>query len=499
MNYKQTNGGILVPANFAASSKPEILEVATTLNGRDVTRGYLDPLQIQQPVDSVLELRGNFDYGIYKELLRDDQIGSTFQQRRLAVISKEWDVEPGGKSKKDKAAAESLKEQLNNAGWDRVTDGMLYGIYYGFAVAECMWAKDNRHVVIDDIKVRERRRFGFDGAGRLRLKTLSDAVGEIMPEKKFWAFNTGADNDDEPYGLGLAHWLYWPAFFKRNGLQYWLIFLERFGQPTTLGKYPVNATPEERTKLLNALDAIATDTGITIPQGMEVSLLEAARSGTADYSGLYDKMDAAIAKITLGQTASTQGTPGKLGNDELQGDVRNDLVKADADLVCESFNRTVARWLTDWNYPGAAYPRVYRKVELDEDLAKRAERDSSIVGMGFKPTTGYITETYGGDWVEAPAATPAAFPRVPDFAAHDKRTPYSLQVLNATRQQIQPVTDNWINQIKNVVENAESLDELPSKIMALKPSLSLDEYADALATATAAAQLAGRTEVQEGS
>ena len=38
--------------------------------------------------------------------------------------------------------------------------------------------------------------------------------------------------------------------------------------------------------------------------------------------------------------------PGRLGNDDLQADVRLDLVKADADLICESFNQGPARWLT---------------------------------------------------------------------------------------------------------------------------------------------------------
>lgn len=62
-------------------------------------------------------------------------------------------------------------------------------------------------------------------------------------------------------------------------------------------------------------------------------------------------MNAAILVITIGQTASTQGTPGKLGGDEEQADVRADITKADADLVCMSFNGSIARWLTESNSP----------------------------------------------------------------------------------------------------------------------------------------------------
>ena len=488
--YISTPSGVLVPEFAAKTSRPEMHEIATTRDGRDITRGYLDPLLLQQPSDDVLQVRGAGDYTVYKELLRDDQVGACFQQRRLAVVSKETTVDPGGKRPIDIAAADSIREQMDELGWDRATDKMLFGVFYGFAVAEAMWAKDGRHVTLADIKVRDRRRFGFDGLGRLRLKTTNNPMGELLPEQKFWAFSTGADHDDEPYGLGLAHWLYWPTFFKKAGLRYWLVFLERFGQPTAKGEYPVNAKPEDQQKLLDALQAISTDTGIIVPQGMTIGLLEAARSGTADYSSLYDKMDAAIAKMTLGQVASTQGTPGRLGNDELQGDVRQDLIKADADLVCESFNRSLVRWLTDWNYPGAAYPRVYRNVELDEDLAQRAARDKTIVDMGFKPAVGYINETYGGEWEEkAVSAEPVV---VPQFAAPTATTPIAQQMLEQSRTQLEPATNMWIEQVRALTHNVSSLEELRDQLLELYPDLSLERYAQALAEAGAAAHLAGR-------
>ena len=64
--------------------------------------------------------------------------------------------------------------------------------------------------------------------------------------------------------------------------------------------------------------------------------------------------------------------------------MRDDLVKADADLVCESFNRQVVPQLMAWNFPGAALPRVARDEE-NEDLSARSERDDRINKWGFKP------------------------------------------------------------------------------------------------------------------
>ena len=68
---------------------------------------------------------------------------------------------------------------------------------------------------------------------------------------------------------------------------------------------------------------------------------------------------------------------------EVQNEVRRDLIKADADLLCESFNRGPVRWLTDWNVPGAAYPRVFQQTEPADDLNGRAERERKIFDLGI--------------------------------------------------------------------------------------------------------------------
>ncbi len=41
---------------------------------------------------------------------------------------------------------EHLKQQLQNVGWDRITNGMLYGVYYGHAVSELIYGRDDRYI-----------------------------------------------------------------------------------------------------------------------------------------------------------------------------------------------------------------------------------------------------------------------------------------------------------------------------------------------------------------
>jgi phage gp29-like protein len=490
--YLQLKSGLVVPDTLVyaeASARPELREIATTRDGRDITRGYVSPFELLQPQDSVLRLRGQGNYEIYREVLRDDQVKAVFEQRRLAITSREWEVIPGGDKRMDKKAAESLEEQLNNIKWDSVTDKMLYGVFYGYAVAELLYARDGAEVVLDQARVRDRRRFGFDGEGGLRLLTMSSPnPGEPVPPRKFWSFATGADHDDEPYGLGLAHWLYWPVFFKRGGIKFWLIFLEKFGQPTSKGTYPGNATPEEKSRLLSALEAISTDAGVIVPEGMAIDLIEAARSGTADYTALFDRMNAMIAKVVLGQTLTSEAVGGQY-KAEVQMDVRQDLVKADADLICESFNRTVARWLTDWNYPGAAYPKVFRRIDDEPDLKPQAERDEIIARMGYKPSLKYITDTYGGEWTESQRPAPAPFgPAFAEPAIPDNQ-------VDRLDQEAGPVLDKMIEQIRGVVEQATSLEDLRDRLLKVFPDLDAAEFGRTLQRALTAAELAGRFDI----
>lgn len=353
---------------------------------------------VLMPDDTILTSKGGGNYQIYKEVLRDDQCSSTFAQRRLSVVCREWQVDPASESAEDKAAADFIREQLAALDWDDITDQMLYARWYGHGVAECLWGTKENRVTLEAIKVRDRGRFAYDEQGRLYL--LNMMRYELMPERKFWTINTGADHHDSPYGLGLAHFCYWPVFFKRNGIRFWLVFLEKFGMPTAKGTIPAGMLEDVafRQKALEALKAIASETAVLVPEGMEIELLEAARTGTGTYDSMTEAMDAAIAKLTVGQTASSEGTPGKLGNEALQSDVRDDIVKADADLVCGSFNRQVVAWLTEWNFPGAKPPKVWRVIEPPDDLNQRATRDKDIFALGFEPTEEYITETYGPGW-----------------------------------------------------------------------------------------------------
>lgn len=384
-------------------------EIATTGDGRDITRPFMAGLQ--QPRDT--RLNAAIDWGVYDRVLLDDQVFSTLQQRRSAVVSREWTVLPGDEADpRSVEAADKFTATLTRIGWDRITDKMLYAIYNGYAVAEIIWEPRDGLLDFKQIKVRHARRFRFDDKAQLRLLTRSTMLGEIVPSRKFWVFALGGADDDEIYGRGLAEWLYWPTLFKRNGLRFWNIFLDKFGSPTAIGKYRPGTPKADQMKLLAALQAIATDTGIAIPEGMAVELLQASRSGTGDYATLVDKMDAAISKIVLSQTMTTDNGSSR-SQGEVHADVKLAVVKSDADLLSDSFNADdgPARWWTDVNFGGdVAAPVVRRIVEEEADTKAQADTDAVLKGLGWERDDESFQDTYGEGYVRVAAAVPASAP-----------------------------------------------------------------------------------------
>lgn len=504
------------------AKRPELNEVASTRDGRDITRGFTEGLPYLQPTDKVFNRVGGFEE--YEKLLTDDQVQATFSQRRNAVISRPWSVTPGGKKRKDKLAAELLENTLKALDWDSITDHMLYARFYGFAAAEVLWQIGNGHIGIQDIRVRDRRRFVFSPQYELLLLTYNKPYGEELPARKFWTASVGASHADEPYGLGIAHALWWPVWFKRNGAKFWATYLEKFGAPTAKGKFPRGTDAAERHKLLQTLQAISTDAGIIVPEGVEIDLLEASRGGNAGYETWQNYWDASIAKIVLGQTMTTENGS-SYSQASVHYDVRQDLVAADADLVCQSANKSWVRWLIDYNIPGAAYPTIWRDMEDAEDLKERSSRDKTLFDMGYKLKPEAVARVYGDDYeliqsaepepsgpedeqkppkteekqTEAPGLKKAIGFTVP-LAEPEDLPPLPIQPMAAAlARQTESAWDGMIGHVKKLVDEAPDLPTLRDNLLNAFADLPEGDLPQVMELAFIASELKGQYDVIEES
>ena len=492
------------PSTGSGQAKPELNEIATVL--KDTT--YPAYSGVLRETDDTLLTRGQGKgLKLYDEIERDCTVYGDLQKRKLAVISRTWQVDAASESPLDKRAADIVRKQLESAtlNFDNACLKLLPAILKGFAVGEIMWGYDGREIVATEIRPRDQRRFLFGNDYQLRLKTLSNLIpGEELPERKFIVHSFGSDLGN-PYGLGLGTRLFWPAFFKRKGITFWLTFVDKFASPTPVGKYPAGTLPPDQNKLLAALDALSQSAGVTIPDGMMIELLEAARSGEAGYEKLCRYMDEQITTAILGETSTAKGGGGQAASAAItRNEVRLELVQADADLLSATLNRTLVKWITEYNVPGATPPRVWRKVEPQKDLSAVAERDVKIFSMGFRPTLEYINETYGEGWEAAPP--PPVLPPpggklneekgvVADNPSFAESNPTIADKLTAQLES--EIATAWaavMTHINEMVASADSMASLQDALLNAYGSLPLEDLRRVLAQGMQVATLAGMAE-----
>lgn len=362
--------------------------------------------------DTLLTRGGAKGLKIYQELKRDAHAGAILAKRKLAVTSRPWQVNPASDKRVDKKAAELVERAFKRLRFNSMRKRLLEATLVGYAVSEVMWEVVDGLVLPARVVARDPRRFVFGIEGELRLRTPSNMVdGEAMPERKFIVHRRGAD-DDSPYGTGVGGMLFWPVFFKRNTITFWLTFADKFGNPTPIGRYPNGDDGTLRTKLLAAMQAISQETGIAIPEGTVIELLEAQRTGSVDtYDRLVRYMDEQMSKAVLGETMSTTAAPTGLGSNQasVQNEVRLEVAQDDADELDETINDTLVKWIVEFNMPGAGLPELQTVFDEPEDQTAMATRDKTLWDMGWELTPEAVEEKYGPGYVKkAPAPNPFA-------------------------------------------------------------------------------------------
>jgi phage gp29-like protein len=487
---------------------PVVEEIATARN--DIFQDYFGTT-LANP-DKVLKSEsGGKGIEIYEDLLRDDKVGSTLQTRKLAVVGKEWEIVPASEKRQDQKIADYVREVLGKFKYDDARKVLLTGIVTGYKPAEIMWEYSEGQVWVKDIKGKSPRRFVFGTDNRMRLLTIKNMVeGEEIPERKFVIYTNVSDNGS-PYGDGLGRILYWPVWFKKNGIKFWATYLDKYASPTAVGKYPPGTEKPKQKELLSALETIQQESAITMPDGMIVEFLEATRSGAVNtYEGWCNFWNAAIAQVMLGQTLTSDiGDKGSYSASKTHEEVRQDYLKADADALCEAQNSQLVRWIVDYNFPGVtAYPTVWIRTEQEKDLKPLAERDKVlVVDMGLPVGKKYLYETYGipepqedEELLNVAPKSPAAPDKADDAKGPAVKFAEGADGLIEAQGSIDALVDRSLARggldlapLYRIVDEARSFEDLERRIAEVYQGLDLNLFNQVLARALFLADVKGRS------
>ncbi|MCJ7996076.1 DUF935 family protein [Rhizobium cremeum] len=339
---------------------------------------------LQHADDTLIQRGGGKGLKIYDEIRRDTWAGPCLDKRNKHLVAREWEVEAGGDRPIDVEAGDFVREVFNGLPFDRICEDLSGGaILKGFAVSEVVWMRDGNRIKPERIVGHDQRRFAFGSDGKPRLRTWANMNDGIeLPDRKFIVHRHGVVGNN-PYGLGLGSSLFWAVLFKREGVAFWLHFLDKFAGPTAVAETPYGMLTEEQTKLLNQLAEIRTSSAMTVPVGTNVKFLEAARAGQVSYKEWVEYWDKQIAVCILGESLTTDiGSAGSRAAAETHAGMLDLLVDSDADHLSDTLHEQLVTWLIEYNFPGAAIPRVWRvRPSNEKDKAEtrkaRAEAASS--------------------------------------------------------------------------------------------------------------------------
>lgn len=471
-------------------------EVASA--SKDVAYASYDGL-LQQQDPTILTRGGGKGLKLYDEVERDPQIHALLQKRTLALVSKSWRIEPASDSAIDVKAAELVQKQLKQMNFVKLCMKLLDANLKGFSVAEIMWEHIGGEIVAKQVRSRNQNRFAFATDSSLRLLTTKNpSKGEEVPLNKF-IVHTFGEKDENPYGIGLGSKLYWIALFKRQSIKFWLIYSEKFGNPTAVGKYKNGTDAAERKNLMDALRALSNDTAVTVPESMTVELLEAKRSGSFEtYEKMCTYMDKQMSIAVLGETMTTDvGSAGSKAAGQVHNEIRLEIVKADAIMLDETLKRDLIRPIVEFNLPLAQLPEIIHDLDEEEDLNTRAERDEKICKMGYKPTQKYMDETYGIGFEPVVNVTPTIAEAVKqndaDFAEAEDDKHLSDQIHSLTADS----TDELINKIKLHMNNVNSLEELRDALPGIYQEMDVNDLANLLSEALIVSELTGQSDAMD--
>ncbi|WP_028468423.1 DUF935 domain-containing protein [Neptunomonas japonica] len=453
---------------------------------------------------------------------KDAHIFSELQKRKLTLLTITGSVEPcrnaSESEKKDAALVQELLDEIPD--FEDVVTDMADAILKGFSNIELEWAQWGSSWLINAAHYRPQNWFQLhpDNRNEIRLRDNSHEGAELQPFG--WVKHIHRSKSGYPGRNGLTRVLAWPFLFKNYSVRDLAEFLEIYGLPLRLGKYPAGASDKEKSTLLQAVMSIGHNAGGIIPKGMEIEFQEAAKGASSPYEAMMNWCERSQSKAILGGTLTSQAdgksSTNALGN--VHNEVRQELRDSDLRQLASTITRDIVYPLWMLNGRAAGDPRRHPKYVFDtsepEDIATYSERLPGLVSLGMRipqawaheklmipeaekdePILGMPQQPAPEDDKKAAKATDKQ--ETPDAKLAALKAQETADVVEAYVSQLQSTankaTTEMIDQIKTLVDNAASLEEIREGLLAL--DMPVDQLADAMSQALSAASLAGRYEL----
>jgi phage gp29-like protein len=487
---------------------------------------------------------------------RDAHLFAELSKRRGAVTGLEfsWE-EPEGATAIEKSWAAQIKDLVGQVtaeasgvtgGIKLVIQTMTDAILKGFSAQEMVWHKRG-NALVPHITAQpqrwfttsaDRRSFLLRSNATVRAPGMPVVSGEVL-RPLAWLMHAHPARSGYVSRMSLSRTLFWPYLFKNFAVRDLAEFLEIYGIPMRIGKYPSGATEAEKASLMRAVTQLGHNAAGIMPQGMTLEFEEAAKGGGEPYMLMMKYCDGAQSKAILGQTLTADaGDKGSHALGSVHNEVRMDIRNDDSDKIEESVFRQLVQPMGLLNIPGCDVTRLPRPkfdTSEPEDLTAYADALHKLAKAGFAIPLKWASDKLGipdrvgqepivlatSDGAAAPANDEAAQPAAGrpgaanDETANDRAaaaaalaaaaattTPaqdpideVNAEMLEDWRLVMAPLVEPLLAELDNAVAQGETLEQFRERLGVMATQMGHHPLAERLARGTFVAALMGASDV----
>ncbi len=448
---------------------------------------------------------------------RDQHYLAVLGKRKRQVAKIPIRVEAASEDEAHVSQADFVRRWLTRDTLKAELFDMLDAVGKGISFTEIIWDNSQGSWWPQRLEWRDPRWFTFD---RTNLNTpllrTSGAEDQPLPFGKFIVTRIQAKS-----GLavrsGVARAALWGWMFKMFTAKDWAVFLQTYGIPLRLGRFPAGATAEEKRQLLRAVTNIAGDAAAIIPTGMNLEILDHKTQGQSaeHFERRANWLDQQISKLVLGQTATTDAIAGGHAVGKEHREVENDLCDSDAGALQAVLNEQLMRVWIDLEFgPQQAYPRFIIEEPDEMDIPVISAALEKLVPLGLKVSMSAIRDKLGMDEPadEEDTMRPGAFTPPPQDGPPGKgplpqpSPPAKPKLMSADPASEADIADaleaasleDWeelvspvVAQVKRELAAATSLEDFRTRLQRLAGEIDVTALTEALNDASVTATIAG--------
>jgi phage gp29-like protein len=323
---------------------------------------------------------------------KDTHIAAELSKRKMAVKKLDWSLEPPrdatATEKKNTKLLEALIRDELDIGAIRLD--ALDAIGHGYSCIELGWGRNTQDKWFPN-QIEHRPPTWFttpqDDRNTLHLRDSSSLYG--VPLQPFgWIVHTHKSRSGYLARTGLHRVLAWPYLYKNFSARDMAEFLEVYGLPIRLGKYPSTADDKAKRDLMRAVLSIGHHAAGIIPDNMAVELAQVVGSGNAEsFMTMINWCEASQSKAILGGTlTSSTAANGNRSLGDVHNEVRLDIRDDDATQLDQTLSSRLVYPMAMLNglFADHRCPSFVSDTQEPDDLELYSNALPKLAGIGMK-------------------------------------------------------------------------------------------------------------------